>query len=193
VTGRLSSRNRTKVAIRLRVVRFAIHGREGRQLRRSKRISILTSTTRLEGRLISHAKERTELILGEGAKRLRAVRVSRHGPKSENRQLPDNRMLWKWNALMPIAPYPIKNSVLSNAGDLRRQSRNVVGFSMENRTTMTWRDGGPKFPHSNERCKLTQCGKPRTPPARGPAVAELKCGSPTHIQRHCVTGSDFTR
>jgi hypothetical protein len=116
-----------------------------------------------------------------------AGRLSRHRQHGECRRLPDDRMLWKGTSLMRFAPFPTINSVLSNAGELRLQSRHVVGFSMENLPTMTWRDGASEFPHSNEGCKLTQCGKPRTPPARGPAFTEFKYGSPTHIHGQCVT------
>jgi hypothetical protein len=50
-------------------------------------------------------------------------------------------MLWMWNALMRFAQFPTINSVLSNPGDLRRNPRHVVGFSMENRPPMTRREG----------------------------------------------------
>jgi hypothetical protein len=107
------------------------------------------------------------LIFLEGANRLRAVRVSRHRPKGESRRLPDNRMLWICTALMRFAHFPTINSVLSNTGELRRQSRHVVVFPMENRLSMTRPDGDSELPHSNEGCKETQCSTPRTPPARG--------------------------
>jgi hypothetical protein len=74
--------------------------------------------------------ERTELILGEGANRLRALHVSRHRPNDENRRVPDNRMLWEWNALMRFAHLPTINSDLSNAGEHSRQSLHVVGYPM---------------------------------------------------------------
>jgi hypothetical protein len=102
--------------------------------------------------------------------------------------VPDDRILLKWNALMRFAPFPTINPVLSNAGDLRRHSRHVVGFYKEKRSPMTRREVASEFPHSNEGCKPPQCGTPRTPPARGLAVAEFKYGSQTDIQRHCVTG-----
>jgi hypothetical protein len=90
-------------------------------------------------------------------------------------------MLWNWTALMRFATFPTINSVLSNAGELRRQLRQVVVFFMENRLAMTRRDGASGFLHSNEGCKTTQCVTPRTPPARGPAVAEFKYVSPTEL------------
>jgi hypothetical protein len=102
-------------------------------------------------------------------------------------------MLWKWTALMRFAPFPTISSLMSNAGELRHQSCHVVGVPMEKRTPMTRRDGASEFPHSNEGCKPSQCGTPRTKPARGPAVAEYKYGSPTDVQRHCVTGVKLTR
>jgi hypothetical protein len=85
--------------------------------------------------------ERTELMVGEGANRLRAGRLSRHRPDGESRRVPDDRSLWKGTALMRFAPFPTINSVLSNAAELRRQSRHVVGVRVENRPPMTRRDG----------------------------------------------------
>jgi hypothetical protein len=52
----------------------------------------------------------------------------------------DDRMLWKETALMRFAHFPTINSVLSNADELRLQSRHVVGFPMEKRYPMTERD-----------------------------------------------------
>jgi UDP:flavonoid glycosyltransferase YjiC (YdhE family) len=80
--------------------------------------------------------ERTELMAGERANRLRAVRVSRHGLNGEIRRVHDDRMLWKGTALMRLAPIPIINSILSNAAELRLQSLQVVGVRMENRPPM---------------------------------------------------------
>jgi hypothetical protein len=131
--------------------------------------------------------ELTELMLREGTNRLRAGRFSRHRPEGEIRRVPDDRMLWKWTAMLRFAPFPTNNSVLSNVGELRRQSRHVVMFSVKKRPPMTRRDGASEFPHSNERCKSTQCGMPRTPTARGPSVAEFKYGPPNDIKRHFVT------
>jgi hypothetical protein len=71
-------------------------------------------------------------MVGERTYRLRAGRLSRHGPDREIRRLPDNRMLWEWNALRRFANFPTINTVLSNAGELTRQSRHVVVFPMEN-------------------------------------------------------------
>jgi hypothetical protein len=72
--------------------------------------------------------ERTELMVGEGANRIRARRLSRHRPDCESRLLPEYRMLWKGTALIRFAHFPSINSVLSNAVELRLKSRPVVGF-----------------------------------------------------------------
>jgi hypothetical protein len=50
--------------------------------------------------------ERTELMLVEGANRLRAVRVSRHRLNGESRRVRDDGMLWKGTALMRFALSP---------------------------------------------------------------------------------------
>jgi hypothetical protein len=126
-------------------------------------------------------------MLGVGTNRIRAGRLSRHRTDRESRRVPNDRMLWKWNSLKRFAPFPKINSVLSNLGELRWKSRHVVGFSFENRPPMTRRDGASEFPHSNEGCKHTQCGTTRTPLARRPEVAGFKSGSPTELQRHCLT------
>jgi hypothetical protein len=60
-------------------------------------------------------------MLVEGTKRLRTGRLSGHRPDGESRRVPDDRMLWKWTALMLFASFPTFNSVLSNAGEFRRQ------------------------------------------------------------------------
>jgi hypothetical protein len=67
---------------------------------------------------------------------------------------------------MRFAYFPNINSVLSNAADLRLYSLNEFGVPMGNRPRMTRRDVASELP--------TQGGKPRTPPARGPAVPESK-------------------
>jgi hypothetical protein len=90
-------------------------------------------------------------------------------------------MLWNWTVLMRFANFPTINSGLSIEGELRRQSRQVVGFSLENRLPMTRHDAAYELPNSNEGCKPTQCGTPRTPPVRGPAVAEFTYGSRTEL------------
>jgi hypothetical protein len=48
---------------------------------------------------------------GVGANRLRAGRLSRHLPDGESRLVPDDRMLWKWTAVMRFALCPSINSV----------------------------------------------------------------------------------
>jgi hypothetical protein len=53
--------------------------------------------------------ERTELMVGEELKRLRAERFSPHRPECESRRLPDDRMLWKGNSLMRFAKFPTIN------------------------------------------------------------------------------------
>jgi hypothetical protein len=50
--------------------------------------------------------ERTQLKLEEGANRIRAGRYSRHRPAGENQRLPDDRMVWKGNALLSFANFP---------------------------------------------------------------------------------------
>jgi hypothetical protein len=47
-----------------------------------------------------------------------------------------------------------------------------VGVPMENRPPMTRRDVAPEHPDVNELCEHRQGGTPRTPLARGPAVAD---------------------
>jgi hypothetical protein len=89
---------------------------------------------------------------------------------------------------MRVAPFPTINSILTNAAELRLKSRHIVGVPMENRSPMTRLDVASELPHSNEGCDQSQGGTPRTPTARGPAVADFKDGSPTEVQRHGVTG-----
>jgi hypothetical protein len=60
-------------------------------------------------------------MLLEGTNRLRAGRLSRHRPDGESRRVPNDRMLWKWTALMLFATFPTIKSIQSNAGELRRQ------------------------------------------------------------------------
>jgi hypothetical protein len=115
--------------------------------------------------------ERTDLMAGEGANRLRTGRLSGNPPEGELRREPNDRMLWKGTALMRFVHFPSINSVLSNADELRLQSNNVVANPMENGPKMMGRDGASELPHSNEGCDHTQGGTPRTPTARGPAVA----------------------
>jgi hypothetical protein len=64
--------------------------------------------------------ERSELMVGEGAKRSRAGRISHHRPDGESLRLNNDRMLWKGTNLMRFAPFPYINSVLSNVAELRR-------------------------------------------------------------------------
>jgi hypothetical protein len=122
--------------------------------------------------------ERTELLVGDGVIRLKAGRLSRPLPKGEWRRVPDYRMLWKGTALMRFAHSTTTNSFLSNGDELRLQSHHVVAFPMENRPPMTTRDGATDLPNLNEGCKATHGGQRRTPQTRGPAVAEIKDGSP---------------
>jgi hypothetical protein len=90
-------------------------------------------------------------------------------------------MLWKGTALMRFAHFPTTNSVLSNAAELRRQSRHVLGVPMEKRSPMTECDVASEHPNLIEGCEPPQGGTPRTPPARGAAVAESK----TDIHLNC--------
>jgi hypothetical protein len=132
--------------------------------------------------------ERNELMEDEGVNRLRAERFSPHRPDCESRRLPDDRMLWKWTALMRFEPFPTLSSVSSNAAELRLQSHHVVGSPMENRNLMTRRGGASKLPYLDEGRGTPQGGTPRMPQASGPAVAEFKYGTPTNLQRRGVTG-----
>jgi hypothetical protein len=102
--------------------------------------------------------------------------------------MPDVRLLRKRNALKLFAPFATINSDLSDAAELRLQSRHVVGFPMENRFPITRRDVASELPRSNERFKLTQCGTLRTPQARGLGVAGFRYGSPTEVQRRRLSG-----
>jgi hypothetical protein len=70
--------------------------------------------------------ERTELMVGEEANRIRAGRLSGHQQDGKCRRVPDDRMLWKYTALMRFAPFPTIDSVLSNAAELRLPSRQTV-------------------------------------------------------------------
>jgi hypothetical protein len=139
-----------------------------------RRISNSTPKTRRDGRLSSPAQERTELKLGEGVNRNRAGRLSRHRRDGESRRLPDDRMLWKGNALKLFATFPTMNSVHSKAAEPRLHSCHVFMVPIGNRSAMTTRDGASELPHSNEVCDPTQGGTLRTPPARGPAVSKFK-------------------
>jgi hypothetical protein len=89
---------------------------------------------------------------------------------------------------MQFARFPTINSILSNGAELRPQSIHVVGIPMQNRTTMTKRDGASELPHSNEWGDKSQDCMPRTPTARGPAVAAFEDGTPTGLKRLGVTG-----
>jgi hypothetical protein len=82
-------------------------------------------------------------------------------------------MLWMGTALIRFAPLPTINSSLSNASELRLQSRHVVLVPMGNRNPMTRRDVAFVLPHLYEGCEHPQGGQPRTPQARGPAVSEF--------------------
>jgi hypothetical protein len=59
--------------------------------------------------------ERSDIMEGERANRLRAGRLLRHPPDGESRRMPENWMLWMWTALMRFAHFPAINSVSSNA------------------------------------------------------------------------------
>jgi hypothetical protein len=83
-------------------------------------------------------------------------------------------MLCKRKTLMRFSNFTTINSIISNEAELRRYSRNVVGFPMENRPPMTKPDVTSYVPYSNEECEPLQGCTPRTPPARGPAVVDFK-------------------
>jgi hypothetical protein len=59
--------------------------------------------------------EPTDLMVGEGAMRLRVGRLSRHRPVGECRQLPGDRILWEGTTLKRFSHFPTINSFLSNA------------------------------------------------------------------------------
>jgi hypothetical protein len=117
-----------------------------------------------------------------------AGRLSRHQTDGEYRHMQDDRMLWNWDVLMLFALFLIINSVLFNAAELRRLSRHVVGVPMEIRHPMTRREVASELPHSKEGCDPPHCGTPLTPPARRPAVAEFKDGSPSELILRGLTG-----
>jgi hypothetical protein len=94
--------------------------------------------------------EKTELILGEGFNRLRSGRLSSHRPDGERRRMPEERMLWKRNALNRFAHFPNINSFHSNAAELRLQSRHVVGVRIDNRLSMSRRDVASELQESIE-------------------------------------------
>jgi hypothetical protein len=97
-------------------------------------------------------------------------------------------MLWKWNALMRFAHFPTIKSDLSNAAELRRNSRHVFGVPMENQPLMTRCDVASDHPIFNELCEHSPGCTRRTPPAIGNEVEELKDGSPTELQRCGMMG-----
>jgi hypothetical protein len=55
-------------------------------------------------------------MVGDGANRLRAGRVSCQRPDSESRRVLDEWMLWKGTALMLSAPFQTINSVSFQCG-----------------------------------------------------------------------------
>jgi hypothetical protein len=86
-------------------------------------------------------------MVWEVVNRLVAVRHCCHRPDGESRYMPDDRMLWNWTALKRFANFPTINSFLSNAAEIRRLSRHVVGFPMEIRPSMTRREVVSELPH----------------------------------------------
>jgi hypothetical protein len=123
----------------------------------------------------------------EGANCNREGRISRHQQDGKSRRVPDDRMLWKGNALMRFANFRTINCVLSNAAGLRLQTCHVVGFPKEKRSPMTERDVASEHPNLNEVCEHPKGGTTRTPQARGPTVAEFKYGTPTGPQLRGMT------
>jgi hypothetical protein len=65
--------------------------------------------------------ERTDLMAGEGANRIRAGRLSRRRPDGEFRRVCDDRILWKGTALKRFETFPTMNSVHSSAAEFRVQ------------------------------------------------------------------------
>jgi hypothetical protein len=72
--------------------------------------------------------ERSELMLGEGAKRLRAGPLPHHRPDGESRQVPDDRMLRMGTALMRFAPYATINSFFPMRLNSRGSQGTLLGF-----------------------------------------------------------------
>jgi hypothetical protein len=70
-------------------------------------------------------------------------------------------MLWKGTALIRFAPFPTINSVLSNAAELRLQTRHVVGYHKEKPSIMTERDVASEIPNLNEGCETPQVCTPK--------------------------------
>jgi hypothetical protein len=97
--------------------------------------------------------ERTEMIVGDGANCLRVGCLSLHRLLGERRRLPDVRLLWQGTSLLRIAPFPTINPILSNAAELRQQSRHVVGVPMEKPSPMTERDVASEHPNLIEGCE----------------------------------------
>jgi hypothetical protein len=129
--------------------------------------------------------ERTELMVGEGANRLRAVRVSRHRPDGESRRVPDDRMLWKGTTFMRFAHFPTINCDHSNSAVPRLHSRLVVGIPMEKRPTMTERDVAPEHPNLKDGCDPAQGVHFDLHRPEGRS-REVQNGSPSEIQRRCL-------
>jgi hypothetical protein len=88
-------------------------------------------TTWLDCRLSSPALDRTELMVGNGANRIRAVHFHSIRSSGTRRLSPSGRCHERRPGLSQFVPSPAINSVLSFACELRRPSRRVVGVQLE--------------------------------------------------------------
>jgi hypothetical protein len=85
-------------------------------------------TTFVDYRLSSAALEETELMVGQGTKRLRAVPIHSNQASCTRRISPSGRWCETRPALVRVAPSPTINSDLSIAVELRCPSRRVVSI-----------------------------------------------------------------
>jgi hypothetical protein len=81
--------------------------------------------------LSSAALERTDLMVGKFANRIRAVPFHRIRLSCNPRHSPSGWWRERRPALSQVAPSPNINSVRSIAGELRRLSLRVVAFQLE--------------------------------------------------------------
>jgi hypothetical protein len=86
-----------------------------------------TPTTFRDYCLSSAALEETELIVGKGANRIRAIQIHSIRSSSNRRLSPSGRWRERRPALSRFAHCPIINSVRFIAVELKRPSRLVVG------------------------------------------------------------------
>jgi hypothetical protein len=82
-------------------------------------------------RLKSPALDRTDLMVGKGAKRIRAIHNQIIRSSGIRRHLPSGRCREMCPGLSQFVPSPTINSVCSIACELRRPSHRVVGVQLE--------------------------------------------------------------